>query len=73
MIGTMPRKKREGGKVEQAGEDRHLSHRMVRLPVAYHERLKELAKRHKRPLTWEVLLALDGYFRENGVEPPGEG
>lgn len=51
-------------------KDRHSSHKMVRLPEAFHDAIKELAKRNFRSLTGEILLALEKHLRDSGVDPP---
>jgi hypothetical protein len=50
--------------------DRHLSGRMVRMPAEWHEALKALAAQNRRPLTWELLLAIEEHLRHHGIEPP---
>jgi N12 class adenine-specific DNA methylase len=66
MTATMAKKKAKEA-------DRHREHKMVRLPLAYHNLVKELARKNKRAVTGEVLLSLDDYLRKNGIEPPPGG
>ena len=47
--------------------DRHKSMFMVRLPMAYKERLQKLLAERPRPITWEIREALDKHLAEKGV------
>lgn len=40
----------------------------VRIPVDYYEKLKELAKNNKRPLSSELIIILDDYLITDEVE-----
>lgn len=62
-------KKRAAPQAKRA-EDRHLSGFMVRLPAIYREKMLELKRKTRRPFTADIQIALNSYFRENGVEPP---
>lgn len=65
MASTMSKKK-----PTSPPSDRHASTRMVRLPVELHDMVKALARRNRRSLTGEVMLALEAHLRAQGVEPP---
>lgn len=42
----------------------------LRLPPAYHEALNSLARKGRRTLTAEAMIALEEYFEKNGVQIP---
>jgi hypothetical protein len=54
-------------------ESRHLNRHMMNVPDPYYANLKALADRHKRPLTWELRIALERHFAENGLPPIPDG
>lgn len=63
---------------DKPAEDRHTTPRMAfHAPDAYLQALRALAKKSKRTLTAELLLALEEYFERNaaalgGLWPPAE-
>lgn len=60
-----PEPKRAGGQEDAEGRGY-----MVRLPEAYREPVTRLSRRNRRPITTEVQIALEKYFRDHGIEPP---
>lgn len=42
----------------------------LRLPAPYHQALEALAKKGRRTLTAEAMIALEEYFAKHGVWPP---
>lgn len=42
----------------------------LRLPPAYHEALSALARKARRTLTAEAMIALEEYFSKNGLDIP---
>jgi len=55
----------------QAG-DRHKDRQSVRLSGRLYLALKDLAKKNRRPLRWEVIAALEDHLRTAGMWPPPE-
>jgi hypothetical protein len=51
-------------------KDRHQSGFVLRLPVAYRHKLKELKAKTRRAYTVEVQMALDLHLKKNGIDPP---
>jgi hypothetical protein len=51
-------------------KDRHLSGRMIRLPVEMHEALKQAAVKSRRAMTVELVIALEKHLRPLGLLPP---
>lgn len=45
----------------------------LRLPPAYHQALEQLAKKNRRTLTAEAMIALEEHFSKNGAWPPPPG
>jgi hypothetical protein len=65
---TMTRKRKKPG----SSEDRHLSHRMLRVPEDLYLQFKKLAERNDRPMSWELRRVLVELLTANGLWPPGE-
>jgi predicted transcriptional regulator len=53
--------------------DRHLPHKVVRLDPNLYNLLKVLADRNKRPVSWEIRLALAKHLEENGLATEEKG
>ena len=67
MLGMSKKKPEPASK-----KSRHKSPHLIRLPAAYYESLKAAAALSKRPLTWELQVALAKHLRDLGMEPPPE-
>lgn len=52
--------------------DRHKSRRTVALSDEMYEAIQQLANRNKRPVLWEVRLALEEHLRKAGLWPDEE-
>jgi hypothetical protein len=68
MLG-MAKKKREEAATDRSA-DRHSPHKMVRIPLAYHQTLRKLADRDTRTVTLELLVALEMFFQSRGEPSP---
>lgn len=53
-------------------EDMHQSGFLVRLPEVHREMLEQLKKKHRRPMTEEVQIALEKHYRDEGLKFPPE-
>jgi hypothetical protein len=67
MLDMKEKRKRIG-----SSEDRHLSHRMLRVPEDLYLQFKKLAERNDRPMSWELRRALVELLTANGLWPPEE-
>jgi hypothetical protein len=50
--------------------DRHKPRKMVGLPPRVYHLLRELARRNKRPLTWEIRRLVEEEAERMGLEVP---
>jgi predicted DNA-binding protein len=66
-MGVMSKKKATSN---DRSKDRHRPRRMVALDPDLYDRLKALADRNGRPVSWEIRLVLTKHVQEN--EPPVE-
>jgi hypothetical protein len=66
MNGMTQRKKKAQS---NAASDRHLSNRMARIPEHLYQAMKQVAAEHRRPLTWEIQVALEAYLESLGRLP----
>jgi hypothetical protein len=58
--------------LSSATSDRHLSNRMARIPEDLYQLMKQVAAEHRRPLTWEIQVALEAYLKGLGKLPSSE-
>jgi hypothetical protein len=65
----MAKKKQTGNQPAPKKEDRP-PHKMVRVPLEHHKRMKALARRHDRAIATEIKVALEFYMKHHGLEPP---
>jgi hypothetical protein len=57
---------------KKSSKDQHTSNRMVRLPIPWHELLRQMAERGERSLARELRIALRERAERIGMEiPPG--
>jgi predicted DNA-binding protein len=52
-------------------KDRHLPHRLVRIPEELYQRLQELAERTDRPVSREVRRALEAHLKAHEESEAG--
>jgi hypothetical protein len=53
-------------------KDQHTSGLLVRLPEWCRPALDALKRKHRRPHTVELLIALEEHCKTQGIEPPKE-
>lgn len=58
-IPSMPKKNEKDD--EKAAGDRHAPHKPVRIPMSLYERLKAIAAKYQRPVTWQIRIALESF------------
>ena len=46
-------------------EERRKPRRMVAIPIELHDAMKKIASASRRPLGWEIQLAIESYIRDN--------
>ena len=47
-------------------------HKMVRVPLELYERLRRVARKQQRPVSWEIKIALENHAEKNGEPGPQE-
>jgi predicted DNA-binding protein len=47
-------------------------YKMVRVPLELYERLRRVAKKQRRPVSWEIKIALENHVEKNGEPAPQE-
>ncbi len=50
-------------------QDRHKARKSVSVHPALHAQMKQLARRHDRPVQWEFRRAIAEYLQKNGITP----
>lgn len=68
----MAKRKNPVTKTENVQGDYHTARKMFRISDALHEQFRELARRNKRPMSWEIRIALENHLSANGMEVPPE-
>jgi predicted DNA-binding protein len=43
---------------------------MVRVPLELYERLRRVARKQQRPVSWEIKIALESHAEKNGEPSP---
>lgn len=70
MLRIMAKKKNNNDSEHRGSADRHKEHKSVRIPMALYKKLTEIAQRNRRPITWQVQIALEEFAAAN--PPPTE-
>ncbi len=50
--------------------DRHRDRKMIAVTTELYEQLRKLAKRNRRPVQWEAVMALEEHLRAAKLWPP---
>jgi hypothetical protein len=65
----MTKKKRPDSQPEPKKGERP-PHKMVRVPLELYERLRRVARKQQRPVSWEIKIALESHAEKNGEPSP---
>jgi hypothetical protein len=63
-----PKKKRKAGRPRSLSEPRPSF--MLKLPEVYRQQLRRLKLKNRRPISTEVMIALEEYLAKAGLWPP---